>query len=96
MLQGSEENVDISVVNGTVTVLETKIGDVDGNGFVTSDDAIYLLYYTFLPDQFPVNQNCDFDGNGAVDSDDAIYLLYYTFLASSFFTDFICENKLCI
>jgi hypothetical protein len=59
-------------------------GDTDGNNVVNSDDAIYLLYYTFLPDEFPVNQNCDFDGSGAVDSDDAIYLLYYTFLPDMF------------
>jgi surface protein len=59
-------------------------GDVDGNDAVTSDDAIHLLYHTFLPDEFPVNQDCDFDGNGVVDSDDAIYLLYYTFMPDEF------------
>jgi surface protein len=81
---GGEENVKISVEKGTITIVDILPGDVDGDGFVTSDDAIHLLYYTFLPDMFPVNQNCDFDGNGAVDSDDAIYLLYYTFLPDMF------------
>jgi hypothetical protein len=81
---GEEEIVDINVVSGTVTVVDVLKGDVNGDGTVTSDDAIHLLYHTFLPDQFPVNQNCDFDGNGAVASDDAIYLLYHTFLPDSF------------
>ena len=54
-------------------------GDVDGDGGVDSDDAIYLLYYTFNAENYPLNQDGDFDGDGNVDSDDAIYLLYYTF-----------------
>ena len=54
-------------------------GDADGDGAVDSDDAIYLLYYTFNPTEYPLNQDGDFDGDGNVDSDDAIYLLYYTF-----------------
>ncbi len=81
---GEEESIDINVVGGTVTVVDVLQGDVNGDGVVSSDDAIHLLYHTFLPDRFPVNQNCDFDGNGAVASDDAIYLLYHTFLPDSF------------
>ena len=54
-------------------------GDVDDDGDVDSDDAIYLLYYTFQPEEYPINQSGDMDGDGDVDSDDAIYLLYFTF-----------------
>ena len=54
-------------------------GDLNGDGFVDSDDAIYLLLYTFYQDEYPLNQGADFDGNGVVNSDDAIYLLQYTF-----------------
>ncbi len=55
-------------------------GDVDGNDMVTDADAVYLLYYTFLPQVYPVSQDCDFDGDGQVTDADAVYLLYYTFL----------------
>lgn len=57
-------------------------GDVNGDGFVDVDDAIYLLMYTFyyeMTGEYPINQNGDFDGNGTVDSDDAIRLLMHVF-----------------
>lgn len=65
----------------SIVFAETVIpGDINGDGAVTSDDAIYLLYHTLLPDMYPVNQAVDFNGDGDVTSDDAIYLLYYTLL----------------
>ena len=77
---GTEEVVEIVTVDGGVTVISYISGDVDDDGNVTSDDAIYVLYYTLLPDMYPVNQPVDFDGDGQITSDDAIYLLYYTLL----------------
>lgn len=59
-------------------------GDLDGNGFITDRDAIYLLYNTFLPQQYPLTQNCDFDKDGYVTDKDAIYLLYHTFLPETY------------
>ena len=31
---------------------------------ITDRDAVHLLYHTFLPDLYPVNQDCDFNGDG--------------------------------
>ncbi len=56
------------------------VGDIDGVEGVTDRDAVHLLYYTFLPNLYPVNQDCDFNGDNEVNDKDAIYLLYYTFL----------------
>ena len=57
------------------------VGDLNGDGFVSDADAIYLLMYTFFPDMYPVSEeaNTDFDGDGFVSDADAIYLLMYTF-----------------
>ena len=58
-------------------------GDVNGDGEVGTQDAIYALYYAMWhdvdPDLYPqVNQQFDFTGEGKVSAKDAIYLLYAT------------------
>lgn len=60
------------------------IGDVNGDGKLNTDDAIYLLRHTLLPSSYPVNQLCDFNGDGKVNTDDAIYLLRHTLLPSQY------------
>ena len=76
----AEQAVAIAVVNGSVEVASIARGDVNGDDTIDSDDVIYLLKYTLLPDIYPINQSGDMDGNGTVDSDDVIYLLKYTLL----------------
>ena len=77
---GIEEELSVEIVPGSVNILNILRGDVNGDGLVDSNDAIYLLYYTLLPERYEINQNGDFDGNSLVNSDDAIYLLYFTLL----------------
>ena len=59
-------------------------GDLDGNGTVNEDDAIYLLQYVLLPEFFPVNQAVDYNGDGQINEDDAIYLLQHVLLPEFF------------
>lgn len=61
-----------------------KVGDVNADGAVNSDDAIYLLNYTLRPSAYPITGKCDFDGDGNVTSEDAIYLLNYTLNSSEY------------
>lgn len=58
--------------------------DLDGDGIISSDDAIYLVKYTMLPENYPVTTDVDFDKNGQINSDDAVYLLKYTMLPEQY------------
>ena len=69
-------------LDDTVIPALTRIpGDVDGDGVLTSDDALALLYNIFFYETTP---EYDYDGNGAVTSDDATYLLYHIFFADAY------------
>ncbi len=76
----AEKSVEIAIVSGSIEITSIKRGDVNGDDSIDSDDVIYLLKYTLIPDYYPINQSGDMDGNGSVDSDDVIYLLKHTLL----------------
>ena len=57
-------------------------GEIDGNGKIDSDDAIYLLRNTLFASLYPVVAEDDVDGNGEYNSDDAIHLLRHTLFPS--------------
>ncbi|MBR4960161.1 MAG: hypothetical protein IKY52_04615, partial [Clostridia bacterium] len=45
--------------------------DADGNGSVNTDDALYLLRHSMLPERYPVDVDVDLNGDGVVDGRDA-------------------------
>ena len=57
---------------------------MNGDGVVSSDDAIYLLRYTLTPNDAPITQSGDMNGDGEVNSNDAIYLLRHTLLPETY------------
>ncbi|MBQ8683598.1 MAG: hypothetical protein IJ518_03660 [Clostridia bacterium] len=76
------------VTVGTHGVLQdvalTLIGDVLEDGTVDAQDALYTLYHTLLPDEYPVSQLVDYTDDGEISSDDAVYLLYYTLIPDEY------------
>ena len=80
----SSENIDsdgkthsCAVSNGTVTVLAGKMGDVNGNGLVTSIDARYALQYVVGDRELSDTQLAvaDMNGDGNVTAIDARMIL---------------------
>ncbi len=50
-------------------------GDVNGDGVVSEDDAIYLLYHSVDPEKYPIEEGREFGNeDGTVSGMDAIYL----------------------
>ena len=77
----SDKNGNVMVVYFYVRAVEAPPyvrGDVNNDGAVDSDDAIYLLRHTMNEVRYPINQSADMNGDGMIDSDDAIYLLRHT------------------
>ena len=74
------------VENGEVLDEVTVVikGEIDGNGKIDSDDAIYLLRNTLFASLYPVVVDDDVDGNGEYNSDDAIHLLRHTLFPSMY------------
>ena len=81
---GRERAVKVTAVPGVVTVENVLRGDMDNNGVVNSNDAIYLLRHTLNANRYPLNQSGDVDGDGSVNSNDAIYLLRHTLNANRY------------
>lgn len=75
---------DLKNVSGKITVYSVILGDVNGDESVDKDDAIYLLMYSFFPEDYPINQGADYNSDGSIDKDDAIYLLMYTFFPEDY------------
>jgi len=73
---------DLQDYGGDITWVKmepkVQIGDFSGDGYVTDEDVIWLLWYTVFPEDYPLNQSGDFDGDGLVTDADVIYLLWHT------------------
>ncbi|MBO4795347.1 MAG: hypothetical protein J5547_04625, partial [Clostridia bacterium] len=63
---------------------EYELGDLDRDGDVDSDDAIYLLRHVLFGESYPIYAYADFDGSGRVSSNDAIYLLRHVLFGDSY------------
>lgn len=64
--------------------LRYAMGDLDRNDVLDENDAIYLLWHVFFPDEYPIYAWADFDKSGAVDENDGIYLLWHVFFPKEY------------
>ncbi len=75
----------VEVPNRRTVILESNVlGDLDGNGRLNDDDAIYLLFHSFFPEKYPLSQDADYNNDENVDDDDAIYLLFHIFFPEDY------------
>ena len=89
LLLGNNDSVEITSFTLAIVndgeLPEVVKGDANGDGKVTTDDAVYLLYNTVYGNgSYPVSQPCDFDGSGRINGDDAIYLLYHVIFGETY------------
>lgn len=64
--------------------LRYATGDVDRNHLVDEEDAIYLLWHVFFPEEYPVYAGTDYDKDGSQNENDAIYLLWHVFFPEEY------------
>ncbi len=75
-----------SFVDGVCSVCGHKLGDINDDGTVTYQDAVYILLANMYPSQYSLDGvYADVDGSGAVDQDDAVYLLLHTLFGENFY-----------
>ncbi len=80
---------EVVACNGKATYTATyrlryALGDLDRNGQVDENDGIYLLWYVFFPEEYPIYGWADFDGNNVVNENDGIYLLWHVFFPAEY------------
>ena len=63
---------------------DVEKGNIDGDERITDKDAIHLLMYSYFPEDYPVNQSCDFNDDGVISDKDAIYLLMYCYFPEDY------------
>ena len=76
---GNSNTPEHTYTDTSALTIGNVLGDLDSDGDVDEDDAVYLLLYTFRASTYPIpeGQNVDYNNDGVINSDDAIYLKNY-------------------
>ena len=76
---GNSNTPEHTYTDTSALTIGNVLGDLDSDGDVDEDDAVYLLLYTFRASTYPIpeGQNVDYNNDGVINSDDAICLKNY-------------------
>ncbi|MBR3144887.1 MAG: hypothetical protein IKF53_03225, partial [Clostridia bacterium] len=78
------EKPNYYLLNAKMVFVADIPGDINGDGVISDQDAIYLLFSYYFPDKYPVSQPCDFNKDGEVTDQDAIYLLFHYYFPDKY------------
>ena len=92
-VDGIEHTAYVNCIPGTVTVQNYVLGDMNDDGEVDSNDAIYLLRHTMNATRYPIIQYGDINDDGDLNSNDAIYLLRHTMNPSRYQLHPLCGGR---
>ena len=67
-----------------IPMIKQEVGDIDGNEQINTDDVVYLLMNSYFPEDYPVEQKCDFNNDTEVNTDDVVYLLMHLYFPEDY------------
>ena len=79
---------------GLRPAMAAAVGDVNADGTVNTDDAVYLLLHVmFGSEDYPISAGAltDFDGSDHTNTDDAVYLLLHVMFGAEDYP--ICDHR---
>ena len=78
--EGCTEYFTVTVTgnSGETPPVQEVVGDYTGDGEITNEDVIHLLWFTVFPEDYPINGKADFTGDGEITNEDVIHLLWFT------------------
>jgi hypothetical protein len=59
-------------------------GVLNGDGEISDEDAVCLLWTILFQEESQINSQLDFDHNGLINEADSMYLLWYTLFPDMF------------
>lgn len=69
---------------GSALPMYAATADLNGDGSTDEWDAVYLLYHTLLPADYPLAGDADYDRSGTADEQDVLRLLYHVLLPEEY------------
>ena len=67
-------------MEGTITIVENALGDVNGDGYITNADALSIFKYIYDPEIYPlIEVVADTNRDGSVTNADVLSIFKYIY-----------------